>query len=124
MNCIKNSAVLIIIFLLTGCFSKIGSVSGRFTQNGDFVDLKKSAVLQIIFYPSEKNIKISYPADFDRDTFEYKINNIPNGSYKVGIALLDPYPNYDKFQNMFSVETTTINCDIKGQTHFDINIVQ
>jgi hypothetical protein len=122
MALLKKLTTLIIILFISGCFSKIGSVKGKFTQNGVILNLKKSAVLQIIFYPSDANQKVSYPADFDRDTCEYVISNIPNGEYKVGLALLDPYPNNDKYNNEFSLAKSTILCKVDGITEFDINI--
>jgi hypothetical protein len=100
-------------------------VEGKLSQGGMPIELKKSAVIQIIFYPDsadEKNVT-SFPADFDRESFTYKIAAVPVGKYKISVVLLDPYPNYDKLKGAYSSKKTPINCNLQENTVFDIDIL-
>jgi len=111
--------------LISGCGGiKVVKVEGKFSQGGMPIELKKSAVIQIIFYPDstdEKNVT-SYPADFDRESFTYKIAAIPVGKYKISVVLLDPYPNNDKLKGAYSSKVTPLNCNLQDNTVFDIDI--
>jgi len=111
--------------LISGCGGiKVVKVEGKFSQGGMPIELKKSAVIQIIFYPDstdEKNVT-SYPADFDRESFTYKIAAIPVGKYKISVVLLDPYPNNDKLKGAYSSKVTPLSCNLQDNTVFDIDI--
>ena len=111
--------------LVSGCGgSKVVKVEGKLSQGGMPIELKKSAVIQIIFYPDsadEKNVT-SFPADFDRESFTYKIAAVPVGKYKVSVVLLDPYPNNDKLKGAYSSKKTPLSCNLQGNTVFDIDI--
>ena len=111
--------------LISGCGGiKVVKVEGKFSQGGMQIELKKSAVIQIIFYPDstdEKNVT-SYPADFDRESFTYKIAAVPVGKYKVSVVLLDPYPNNDKLKGAYSSKKTPLSCNLQDNTVFDIDI--
>ena len=111
--------------VLSGCGGiKVVKVEGKFSQGGMQIELKKSAVIQIIFYPDstdEKNVT-SYPADFDRESFTYKIAAVPVGKYKVSVVLLDPYPNNDKLKGAYSSKKTPLSCNLQDNTVFDIDI--
>jgi len=111
--------------LISGCGGiKVVKVEGKFSQGGMPIELKKSAVIQIIFYPDstdEKNVT-SFPADFDRESFTYKIAAVPVGKYKVSVVLLDPYPNNDKLKGAYSSKKTPLNCNLQDNTVFDIDI--
>ena len=99
-------------------------VEGKLSQGGMPIELKKSAVIQITFYPDsadEKNVT-SFPADFDRESFTYKIAAVPVGKYKVSVVLLDPYPNNDKLKGAYSSKKTPLSCNLQGNTVFDIDI--
>ena len=99
-------------------------VEGKFSQGGMPIVLKKSAVIQITFYPDstdEKNVT-SFPADFDRESFTYKIAAVPVGKYKVSVVLLDPYPNNDKLKGAYSSKKTPLSCNLQDNTVFDIDI--
>lgn len=117
---------LFAILLVSGCGgAKVVKVEGKLSQGGMPIELKKSAVIQIIFYPDsadEKNVT-SFPADFDRESFTYKIAAVPVGKYKVSVVLLDPYPNYDKLKGAYSSKKTPINCNLQENTVFDIDIL-
>ena len=110
---------------VSGCGgAKVVKVEGKLSQGGMPIELKKSAVIQIIFYPDsadEKNVT-SFPADFDRESFTYKIAAIPVGKYKVSVVLLDPYPNNDKLKGAFSSNKTPLSCNLQDNTVFDIDI--
>ena len=111
--------------LVSGCGgAKVVKVEGKLSQGGMPIELKKSAVIQIIFYPDsadEKNVT-SFPADFDRESFTYKIPAVPVGKYKVSVVLLDPYPNNDKLKGAYSSKKTPLSCNLQGNTVFDIDI--
>lgn len=111
--------------LVSGCGgSKVVKVEGKLSQGGMPIELKKSAVIQIVFYPDsadEKNVT-SFPADFDRESFTYKIAAVPVGKYKVSVVLLDPYPNNDKLKGAYSSKRTPLSCNLQGNTVFDIDI--
>lgn len=111
--------------LISGCGGiKVVKVEGKFSQGGMPIELKKSAVIQIIFYPDstdEKNVT-SFPADFDRESFTYKIAAIPVGKYKVSVVLLDPYPNNDKLKGAYSSKKSPLSCNLEDNTVFDIDI--
>ena len=116
---------LFAILVLSGCGGiKVVKVEGKFSQGGMPIVLKKSAVIQITFYPDstdEKNVT-SFPADFDRESFTYKIAAVPVGKYKVSVVLLDPYPNNDKLNGAYSSKKTPLSCNLQGNTVFDIDI--
>lgn len=116
---------LFVILFAVGCGGeKVVKVEGKFTQGGNPIELKKSAVIQIIFYPDSADVKnvTSYPADFDRESFTYKIPAIPVGKYKVSVVLLDPYPNNDKFKGAYASKKTPLSCNLQENTVFDIDI--
>ncbi|GEM_PF-833843 len=111
--------------LFMGCSdNKIVKVEGKFSVAGETVELKKTSVIQIIFYPDSSDPKnvTSFPADFDRSTFTYKINAIPIGKYKVSVLFLDPYPNNDKLKGAFGPKKSPINIELTENKTFDIDI--
>jgi hypothetical protein len=116
---------LFAILVLSGCGGiKVVKVEGKFSQGGMPIVLKKSAVIQITFYPDstdEKNVT-SFPADFDRESFTYKIAAVPVGKYKVSVVLLDPYPNNDKLKGAYSSKKSPLRCNLQDNTVFDIDI--
>ena len=82
-------------------------------------------MIQITFYPDstdEKNVT-SFPADFDRESFTYKIAAVPVGKYKVSVVLLDPYPNNYKLKGAYSSKKTPLSCNLQENTVFDIDIL-
>jgi len=111
--------------LISGCGGiKVVKVEGKFSQGGMPIELKKSAVIQIIFYPDstdEKNVT-SYPADFDRERITYTIAAITVEKYKISVVLLDPYPNNDKLKGAYSSKVTPLSCNLQDNTVFDIDI--
>ena len=117
------------LFLLIICFlgcggNKVVKVEGKFSVAGETVELKKTSVIQIIFYPDSSDSKnvTSFPADFDSSSFIYKINAIPVGKYKVSVVYLDPYPSNDKLQGAYGPNKTPINIELTGNKTFDIDI--
>jgi hypothetical protein len=115
---------LLFAFGLVGCATPKYRLHGKITRAGKPLEWEsENRKLLVLFNPvdieDDKNV---YRAETDTEAGTYVIAAIPAGTYRVSIQQQDPYPLQDLLGFAYSLKSSPIMREVKGNGEINIDL--
>ncbi len=107
-----------------GCGESVSTVQGTLTDGGEALQVSDQGDIQIHFIQEENGQLTGQTYMTSVDSTGHFQAEVPEGSYRVAIQQLDPYPNVDKLKGKFDQKKTPIKQSIKSGDNLDIDLSQ
>jgi hypothetical protein len=115
------------VLLVGGCNRGPGTVTatGTVLEKGKPIVLSSTGVVQVTLIPDvlPGTEFTSYVGRCDEEG-NFEVIDVPAGTYRIGIEVLDPTPQVDKLGGAFSMNNTKITREVDGKTPLTIDLAE